>query len=51
VTDGKANFANSDGQQRPDAVPGQNPNGHTCVAGTVFNTCAFKDPVEGRLEM
>ncbi len=47
MTDGKANFANSDGQQRPDAVPGQNPNGHTCVAGTVFNTCAFKDPVEG----
>lgn len=47
VTDGNANFANSDGQQRPDAVPGQNQNGRPCVKGTFFNTCAFQDPAPG----
>ncbi len=47
VTDGNGNFANSDGQQRPDAVAGQNPNGKPCVAGTFFNTCAFMDPALG----
>ena len=47
VTDGNGNFANSDGQQRPDAVSGQNPNGKHCLPGTVFNTCAFTDPVLG----
>jgi hypothetical protein len=26
---------------RPNVVPGQNPNGKPCVAGTFFNTCAF----------
>jgi hypothetical protein len=47
VTDANGNFANSDGQQRPDAVAGQNPNGKPCVAGTSFNTCAFTDPALG----
>jgi hypothetical protein len=47
VTDSNGNFANSDGQQRPDLVPGQNPNGKPCVAGTVFNTCAFMNPSLG----
>lgn len=47
VTDANANFANSDGQQRPDVVPGQKANGHPCVPGTFFNTCAFQDPAEG----
>jgi outer membrane receptor protein involved in Fe transport len=47
VTDGNGNFANSDGQQRPDAVGGQSPTGKPCVAGTFFNTCAFTDPVLG----
>jgi outer membrane receptor protein involved in Fe transport len=47
VTDANANFANSDGQQRPDAVAGQKPNGKPCVAGTSFNTCAFQDPAAG----
>jgi hypothetical protein len=47
VTDANANFANSDGQQRPDAVPGQKANGKPCVAGTFFNTCAFTDPQQG----
>ncbi len=47
VTDGNANFANSDGQQRPDAVPGQSPTGTPCVPGTFFNTCAFTDPAPG----
>ena len=47
VTDANANFANSDGQQRPDAVPGQKANGKPCVSGTYFNTCAFKDPPQG----
>jgi hypothetical protein len=47
ITDANGNFSNSDGQQRPDAVPGQNPNGQPCVAGTFFNTCAFTDPALG----
>ncbi len=47
VTDANANFANSDGQQRPDAVPGLKANGKPCVAGTFFNTCAFTDPQQG----
>ncbi|WP_446744366.1 carboxypeptidase regulatory-like domain-containing protein [Silvibacterium acidisoli] len=47
VTDANANFANSDGQQRPDGVSGQKANGKPCVAGTFFNTCAFTDPSEG----
>jgi hypothetical protein len=47
VTDGNGNFANSDGQQRPDAVSGQSPTGKPCVAGTFFNTCAFTDPALG----
>ena len=47
VTDSNANFANSDGQQRPDAVPGQKANGKPCIAGTYFNTCAFQDPALG----
>ena len=47
VTDANGNFANSDGQQRPDAVAGQNPNGTPCVPGTFFNTCAFTDPAYG----
>jgi hypothetical protein len=28
---------------RPNVLPGTNPNGHPCVAGTLFNTCAFDD--------
>jgi outer membrane receptor protein involved in Fe transport len=47
VTDSNANFANSDGQQRPDFVPGQNASRKPCAAGTYFNTCAFKDPALG----
>jgi hypothetical protein len=47
VTDSNANFANSDGQQRPDFVPGQKASGKPCVAGTFFNTCAFQDPAPG----
>lgn len=47
VTDSNANFANSDGQQRPDFVPGQKASGKPCVAGTEFNTCAFQDPALG----
>jgi hypothetical protein len=47
VTDSNANFANSDGQQRPDFVPGQKASGKPCVAGTFFNTCAFQDPAFG----
>ena len=47
VTDSNANFANSDGQQRPDFVPGQKSSGKPCVAGTFFNTCAFQDPALG----
>ncbi|WP_158748660.1 TonB-dependent receptor [Acidobacterium sp. S8] len=47
VTDANANFANSDGQQRPDVVPGQKANGKPCMTGTFFNTCAFQDPQQG----
>jgi hypothetical protein len=47
VTDSNGSFANSDGQQRPDTVAGQQVNGTPCVAGTAFNTCAFVDPAPG----
>lgn len=47
ITDANGNFANSDGQQRPDAVQGQSANGKPCVPGTFFNTCAFQDPAYG----
>jgi hypothetical protein len=47
VTDGNGNFANSDGQQRPDFVPGQKATGKPCVPGTFFNTCAFTNPPLG----
>jgi outer membrane receptor protein involved in Fe transport len=47
VTDGNGNFANSDGQQRPDFVPGQKATSKPCVAGTFFNTCAFANPALG----
>jgi hypothetical protein len=45
ILDSSSNFANSDGSQRPDTVA--NPNGRTCLRGTVFNTCAFVDPPLG----
>jgi hypothetical protein len=47
VTDGNGNFANSDGQQRPNFVSGQKASGKPCIPGTFFNTCAFADPAEG----
>jgi|CZKL01.1.fsa_nt_gi outer membrane receptor protein involved in Fe transport len=47
VTDGNGNFANSDGQQRPDAVPGVKANSKPCIPGTFFNTCAFQNPALG----
>ena len=47
VTDGNANFANSDGQQRPDFVPGVKATSKPCIAGTFFNTCAFQNPALG----
>jgi len=47
VTDGNADFANSDGQQRPDFVPGVKANSKPCVPGTFFNTCAFQNPALG----
>ena len=47
VTDGNASFANSDGQQRPDFVPGVKANSKPCVPGTFFNTCAFANPAPG----
>jgi hypothetical protein len=47
VTDTNGNFANSDGQQRPDFVPGQTATGKPCIPGTFFNTCAFANPAEG----
>jgi hypothetical protein len=49
VTDGDANFANSDGQQRPDVVPGVKATSKACIPGTFFNTCAFQDPALGSL--
>jgi hypothetical protein len=45
IVDGNGNFANSDGQQRPDLIG--NPHATPCVAGTFFNTCAFADPALG----
>ena len=45
ILDSNGNFANSDGQQRPDQVA--NPNIRPCVRGTLFNTCAFVDPALG----
>jgi hypothetical protein len=47
VTDGNGNFANSDGQQRPDFVPGVKATSKPCVPGTFFNTCAFQNPALG----
>lgn len=47
VTDGNGNFANSDGQQRPNVVPGKKATDKPCVTGTFFNTCAFEDPQLG----
>ena len=47
VTDSNSNFSNSDGQQRPDFVPGQKASDKPCVPGTFFNTCAFQDPALG----
>ncbi len=47
VTDSNDNFANSDGQQRPDLVPGQKATGKHCAPGTFFNTCAFTNPALG----
>ena len=47
IQDNNGDFANSDGNQRADLVPGQDPNGHPCVPGTFFNTCAFQDPPVG----
>jgi len=45
ILDSSSNFANSDGSQRPDTVA--NPNARSCLRGTVFNTCAFVDPLLG----
>ena len=45
ILDNTSNFAQSDGQQRPDTVA--NPNGKHCLPGTLFNTCAFVDPALG----
>jgi hypothetical protein len=45
IIDGNGNFANSDGQQRPDLIA--NPHATPCVAATFFNTCAFADPMLG----
>ncbi len=42
VPDGGGNVGSS---QRPDYAG--NPNGKPCLAGTAFNTCAFKDPQPG----
>lgn len=47
VTDGNADFANSDGQQRPDFVPGVKATSKPCIPGTFFNTCAFQNPPLG----
>jgi hypothetical protein len=47
VTDGNANFANSDGQQRPDFVPGVKATSKPCIPSTFFNTCAFQNPAAG----
>lgn len=45
ILDGNGNFANTDGQSRPDLIG--NPHATPCVAGTFFNTCAFADPALG----
>jgi outer membrane receptor protein involved in Fe transport len=45
ILDSNSNFANSDGQQRPDTIG--NPNGRPCIPHTLFNTCAFVDPPLG----
>jgi len=45
IVDGNGNFANTDGQARPDLVG--NPHDKPCVADTYFNTCAFADPSLG----
>jgi hypothetical protein len=45
IQDSSSNFANSDGQQRPDQTG--NPNGKPCQRGTLFNTCAFAHPALG----
>jgi hypothetical protein len=47
VTDGNGSFANSDGQQRPDVVPGVKATSKPCIPGTFFNTCAFQNPALG----
>jgi len=47
VTDGNSDFANSDGQQRPDYVPGVKATSKPCIPGTFFNTCAFQNPNPG----
>jgi hypothetical protein len=49
VTDGNGDFANSDGQQRPDYVPGVKATSKPCIPGTFFNTCAFQNPALGSL--
>ena len=49
VTDGNGSFANSDGQQRPDFVPGVKATSKPCIPGTFFNTCAFQNPALGSL--
>lgn len=49
VTDGNGSFGNSDGQQRPDVVPGVSARSKPCVTGTFFNTCAFQDPALGSM--
>jgi hypothetical protein len=49
VTDGNSDFANSDGQQRPDYVPGVKAISKPCIPGTFFNTCAFQNPALGSL--
>ena len=47
LQDKYCNFANSDGQQRPDAVPGVKDTSKPCVPGTFFNTCGFMNPALG----
>lgn len=49
VTDGNADFANSDGQQRPDFVPGVKARlgAKPSIAHPFFNTSAFADPALG----
>ena len=49
VTDGNGSFGNSDGQQRPDFVPGVKATSKPCIPGTFFNTCAFTNPPLGSM--